>query len=93
MKNMKFVIAIGSLVLASAAFLADDPAKRFISVKGYFHAIGPTGLDVGLNLTSTHFTTTINIGKTAILVTAASKSTIATMHTSISGNNYKLYYK
>ncbi len=92
MKKTKIVMGIGSIVLASAAFLAAKPAKVLQNFTAGFANIGAGGSSVSIILTNTHFTDVSAVGRKTALLKTSGNSKIATLVTSTAFTN-KVYFK
>ena len=94
MKNSKFFLAVGSLVLACGAFMAAKPIKKFTGLGALLHGIGAGGADVTFTVTTRHFTTVGTNRKTVLLRTSSASSPIkiATLIKTINGFDV-IYYK
>ena len=93
MKKTQVFMGVGSLVLASAAFLAAKPAKNsFSTVQANMPAIGPNGNTAGLNLTSTHFTFVDAGSLSSVYLKTANNSIIQQVLTGTGGTR-PLFFK
>jgi hypothetical protein len=93
MNTSKIFMGIGSLVLASAAFLAAKPSRTLGAVSSGYANAGKFSPDV-IVLSNGHFTNTAPVTgpkHTAIFKTAS--GTTATLFTGASNSGNPVYYK